>query len=320
MDYSWAKVWVKLLDNRLLRRIRDEQQRTATKWCWVTLILEARRCSANGQLLDKDGPLLTADLAVSADVSEEVMSFALSRFEEWGWVEDLNGILRVRNFDEHQETPDAKRMRTRREREREQAANMFANSSSDVRADADADADADAEIRGRFLPSVGEEQPRVREEGVLLDLPDLDIEPGPPKKLSKKKAPAVENEESPVTSSLQSRLGVTDEQLLELYQHWALAVGHTMVMKKLPREKYEGKTFKRLVLDLLDQGMPLADLFVAADGIGSSKYHKEGGWQKWSLCFRDMGHALDFVKRQKKFLEDKANSEEFQALMAQTRR
>ncbi len=106
--------------------------------------------------------------------------------------------------------------------------------------------------------------------------------------------PEPDDDDTPKVSTVLARLNLTRSDLLDLFNDWRKAQGNGP-LSKLPRSKYNGRTFATMVVDLLDLGYTIDELRQAIEGNRTRAWNVQKNAHSWDLVFRDQKHVDTYL-------------------------
>lgn len=125
-EVKWVKIMTDIFDNRKIKHLRRLPNGDLIVLIWIMLLTLAGRCNADGRLfLTESIPYNAKMLADELGFEENVVSFALTVFEQLDMIALEDEFLRIAGWEEYQNVDgmekikEQNRLRKQRQRERQ---------------------------------------------------------------------------------------------------------------------------------------------------------------------------------------------------------
>jgi len=111
-DIKWIKITVDMFDNEKIKLIEAMPDADSILIIWVKLLTYAGKVNASGYImLTEKIPMNEEHLATIFNRPLNTIRYALQVFEDFGMIEREGGVLRIRNWDIHQNVEGMDRIR-----------------------------------------------------------------------------------------------------------------------------------------------------------------------------------------------------------------
>lgn len=183
--FPWIKLYTETLDDTKIGRLPD-----ALKWRFVSLVLLAGECDADGYLMNGDMPLSDDDIAWRLRTDHQALPGELDQLAAAGLIENTDGGWLVTNFSKRQGRPYSEKRERWRERKRKQGGDQDEPAQEDSRENHAGTQEESRENHAGFTPldKIKSREDESREESISAGAePSSD----PPKSdINKNKKPA----------------------------------------------------------------------------------------------------------------------------------
>lgn len=110
-EIEWIKLSTDLFENRKIKQIAAEAKGDTLIVIWLNLLILAAE-SECGELCIADGlPYTTRSLATEIKRPEAIVKQALALFKRYGMIEDVGGVLHIKNWQKYQNVEGMDRIR-----------------------------------------------------------------------------------------------------------------------------------------------------------------------------------------------------------------
>lgn len=111
-EVKWVKIYIDIISNTKIKRIRKMPEGNNIILIWVFMIVEAGKCNRNGGLYITDMiPFSVEDFAIEFDFEPDTIRLALSVLERYEMIHVFDDVIFIKNWEKYQNIDGMEKIR-----------------------------------------------------------------------------------------------------------------------------------------------------------------------------------------------------------------